>query len=200
MSEMPKFYGLGSNTMNPCFLTHEARDEAQRTYLCRGNPHPKPDITVVDVWLQDRAPRDMPMNFVYSCGVPLVHKELLELLGDDVVRRDLYIGRVFGKGGKEIEDWVTARGRRRVILRGDREASYRLCSECGRTRYSAQGNRYLFPAPPTDATIFESHLFGLVVPRDIYERVAAKKWRRLAITKLPILDPPPDGLGVLPGW
>jgi hypothetical protein len=198
MNDAPHLYDLGSKTMSSCSLTHETRDEARRSWMCAECLRPKPYVRSVDVWIQDRRPADKPMNFVTGAGPPIVHRELLEVIGADIVGRDLYIGRVFGKGGKEIRDWVTARGRRRVILRGTTGAGYRLCPMCGRTLYSATGAPYLYPAPPADATVFESDLFGIVVPHEIYERAAAKKWRRLDITKLPILDPPPDGLGVLP--
>jgi hypothetical protein len=57
----------------------------------------------------------------------------------------------------------------------------------------------LFPAPPSDATIFETHPGGLLVPEDIYQRVALKKWRMVGIEKLPVLEEPLDGLGTLEG-
>jgi len=136
-------------------------------------------------------------------GVPLVHRDLLSLLGDRDIERDLYIGRVFGRGGTLLNDWVTARGRRNLILRGSQEAVYRICRNCSRVFYFSRNNYYLHPAPPNDTAIFESNLCGLVVAREIGERVIAekhaRKWRRLAIEPLFLLDPPPDGFGVLPG-
>jgi len=79
-----------------------------------------------------------------------------------------------------------------------KNASTRVCTECGGRGYYAAGKRYLYPAPPADATIFESDLFGLVVPPEVYERVSVKRWRMLGIDKLPVLDQPMDGLGLIP--
>jgi hypothetical protein len=198
MNDTPHFFHLSSKTMNPCYQTKQSHAEAIGVSLCASGLHPRPGIKAIDVWLQERAPRDKPLNFVYSSGVGLIHKELLELIGEEIVQRDLYIGRIVGDRGNEITDWVTFRGRREVIIRGSRDAGYRVCKECGRTLYYAAGKRYLYPAPPADVTIFESHLSGLVVPPEVCERVPTKKWRMLGIEKLPVLDLPTDGLGVLP--
>lgn len=199
MTEKCKFFSVETNTMNPCSMTHEARDAAKLTWACPGGPHPKPGTKAIDVWIQGRRPSDKPLNFVMFGGVPVVHRELLAMFGEDNVARDLYIGRVFSESGKEVPDWVTARGRNRLIIRGTADVSYHRCPDCGCIFYFATGNQYLFPRPPRVATIFESDSFGFVVPRDIAERVAAIKWRRMSIEPLPILDPPPDSLGILPG-
>jgi hypothetical protein len=69
---------------------------------------------------------------------------------------------------------------------------------CGRHIYHATGRSYLYPAPRADALIHGSNLGGLVVTPEIAERVRAKRWRKVAIEELPVLDPPPDGFGTLP--
>jgi hypothetical protein len=199
MSQGITLFHLQSATMHPCFATKQSHAEALQGWLCSGCLDPKPGVHAVDVCLQDRVPRDKPMNLVHGWGVGLIHRELLDLLGDDIVEQDLYIGRIVGARGNVVTDWVTFRGRRGVIVRGSSDdAACRVCDQCGRNIYYAGGKRYLYPAPPCDATIFESHLSGLVVPPKVYERVATKKWRRLGIDKLPVLDQPTDGLGVIP--
>jgi len=197
MNQSAAFYGLTSVTMNPCFLQKEARLAAMDTWACPGCGCPKSEVCSIDVALQDRSPRDKPLNFVFGSSVGLIHRELLECIDQDVIRSDLHLGRVFGRQGEELPDWVTFRGRREVIIRGSTNAGFRHCEECGRVLYSATGSRYLSPAPPADATVFERQPGALVVPQEIYERVAARNWRRLRIEKLPILDEPLDGLGML---
>ena len=179
-------------------MTHDARERARRSWACSDGPHPTPAATVVDVWLQDNTPRDKPLNFVMFGGIPVVHRELLKLFGDDNVERDLYIGRVIGARGKELPDWVTARGRDRLIVRGTRNAGSRICDVCGRLFYFAQGANYLYPAPPNGRAIYESSSCGFVVTREIGERIADHKWRRMTVEPIPVIDPPPDGLGILP--
>jgi len=121
MSDVPVFFHLHSTTMNPCCDTKDSYAEAQRTWLCPGCGYPKPGVKAVDVWLQDRSPRDKPLNFVYGSGVGLIHKELLDLIGAEIVQRDLYIGRIIGDRGNEVKDWVTFRGRRGVFVRGSKK-------------------------------------------------------------------------------
>jgi hypothetical protein len=193
-----RYFCLCANSMNACSMVNDARDKAQRTWACPEGPHPKPDAEVLDVYLQEPSPRDKPLNFVMFGGIPVVHRELLDLFGSDNIARDLYIGRVYGRRGKLLEDWVTARGRHRLVLRGSPKAGYRVCEWCGRVLYSATGDRYLFPAPPKDVMIFESSLFGFVVTHEIAERIVARKWRRMSVDPLPVLDEPLDGLGLLP--
>jgi hypothetical protein len=74
MSDAPAYYHLVSSTMLQCHLTHDARDAAQ-SWTCNSCSPPNAGIRAVDVRLQDRIPRGKPMNFVYTCGVPLVHRE-----------------------------------------------------------------------------------------------------------------------------
>lgn len=197
MSDPKVYFHLHSKTMHPCSDTKKAYAEALQTWLCAGCARPKPDVQAVDVWLQNRAPRDKPLNFVFGSAVGLIHKDLLEAIGATIVEQDLYLGQVIGDCGR-LEDWATFRGRRGVIVRGSKDASFRTCPECGRNIYCASGKRYLYPTPPRDATIFESDLFGLVVPPDVYKRVSKRNWRMLAVDSLPVLAEPADGLGELP--
>ncbi len=126
-----------------------------------------------------------------------IHNELLQLLEKTIVQRDLLLGRVFAEDASCFADWHTFRGRRRQIVRGSKHAGYRVCEECGSTAYSAMGKRYLFPEPPDGVDIFESDLAGLVFRAHLLEHIDLKKYRKLQVDKLHVLDPPPDGLGVL---
>jgi hypothetical protein len=183
--------------MSPCSLMREAKAEA-KSWMCGSCLTPQAHVKAVNVWLQERVPPNKPLNFVYSCSVPLIHRDLLQLFGADNISRDLYLGRVFGERENELSDWVTARGRRQIIVRGDRDASFRLCPACGRVLYFGTGKRYLYPAPPAGAQIFESDYNGFIVTAEIYERVKAAQFRKLRVEELAVVDVPLDGLGVLP--
>ena len=189
------YYYISSLTQSPCHLEWDSLPEARRTWLCPGGEHPRPGVKAVDVWLQDRSPRDKPFNFVWNGGVGLVHRELLDLIGAEIVERDLYLGQIVGDGGRKVTDWVTFRGRRGLLLRGDQEAEDRVCETCGACLYRAQGKRWLHGPIPEDATIFASHRFGLIVPEEVYARVATKRWPKMSVTKVPVLSEPIDGLG-----
>jgi hypothetical protein len=193
------FFHVGTLTMDPCFQLKEAHAEAMRTTLCPACAHPRPDATAIDVWLQeDRSPHDRPLNFLYGCGIGLIHREMLELLENNDLTRDLYFGRVYNNRGEECAKWQTFHARHTLIVRGSNGAEYRTCNECGRNIYHATGKSHLFPAPPGDATIFGSNEAGLVVPAGIAARVKAKKWRKVSIDELPVVEVPADGFGLLP--
>lgn len=193
------YFHLGTLTKDPCFQLPQAHAEAMRTTLCVGCAHPRPDTKAVDVWLQeDRSPKNPPLNFLYGCGIGLIHRELLELFPPAEIGRDLHLGRVHNRFGDVCSEWHTFHGRRKVIFRGSKDAEYRTCEVCGRNIYHARGRPFLFPAPSKDAEIFSSNLSGLVVLPEVAERVTARRWRKVSIEEMPVLDPPPDGFGDLP--
>lgn len=194
----PSFFHISSLSRDPCFQNKEAHAEAMRTTLCPGCAHPRPTAGAIDVWIQEeRSPEDKPLNTLYGCGIGLIHDSMLELLGP-AADHDLYLGRVYNDRDQRSIGWHTFHGRRKVVVRGSKEAGHRACEVCARTIYFARGKQYLCPAPAPDVSICTSDESGLVLPRPIADQIRAKKWRRVAIEELPVLDDPPDGFGVLP--
>jgi hypothetical protein len=188
------FYHLHSTGIEPCSMTKDAYERARATWLCPGCAAPKPGTAAVDVHIQEKAPSEKPLSFANGCGVPLANREFLLSLGTDVVQRDLYLGKVFGPRGNVLDDWVTFRGRRRVIVRGSKNVSHRQCNVCARHVYFAMGSRYLFPPPGSDASIHESDLFGLVVTPELAARVTVNRWPKLGVEELKVVEKPKDAL------
>lgn len=191
---MTNWFHIQSATMEPCALADDAYVEAQQTWLCQGCGAPKPDVRAVDVRLQDVPGTAEEMTFVGGVGVPIARKSFLLTLGSDVVLKNLFLGKVMDARGKPLPDWVTFRGRRRVIIRGSEKVSRRVCAVCGRHVYFAMGKRYLSPAPPPE-TVLESDLFGLVLPDDLRARLDVTDAEKsfLAVEELPVLSEPLDG-------
>lgn len=115
---MTAFYHVQSATMNPCALTKDAIARAQGSWLCPGCGAPKPGVAAVDTQVDSEPANGSPLNFVNGTGVPLAKKSFLFRLGLDVLRRQLYLGKVIGASGTLLSDWVSFRGRQRVIIRG----------------------------------------------------------------------------------
>ncbi|MGH7428853.1 MAG: hypothetical protein ACREJ4_10955 [Candidatus Methylomirabilaceae bacterium] len=137
----------------------------------------------------------IPLKFVMGCGIPVARKDFLFSFGEDLVRRDLWLGRVFGPDCRLVDDLVTFRGRCRLIVRGHRDVGHRTCEECGRQLYFASiGGSYLYPEPPSDITLFESDLWGLIVPDEIFRRVDLEPWRKVTHERLRVAESPRDGL------
>lgn len=194
---MTVFYHVQSITMDPCTLAKDALAEAQRSWLCSGCGAPKPGVDAVNVHLDSEPPNGSPLNFVNGTCVPLAKKSFLFRLGHDVLRHQMYLGTVTGASGKTLDNWVSFRGRQRVIVRGSKNVSHRICGICGRHVYFAMGRKYLYPAPPSGSSLMESDLFGLVLSEELFKRLAFGEWAGLVADKLPVFTKSLDSLGDL---
>ena len=191
------YYHVYCPTQNTCTPTQTALDDAMQTWCCDGCSNARPTWQEVDVAIEQPHPRVGPLNFVSGCCVGIVRRDFMTQLGPDIFQRDLYLGRLLGPSGDAVENWVTFRGRRRLIIRGDRHVSHRRCPICKRDIYFALGKPYLYPAPPSDAEVFESNLWGLVVADSVLDRLDTTKHRTLRVEPIPIADTPRDGLAIL---
>jgi hypothetical protein len=154
-------------------------------------------VASVDATIQEPVPADPPLNFINGCSLGVVRRDFLEELGMDIVHNYLFIGDLFGPDGHSIENWLTFRGKLRLIIRGTKNVSYRQCSECGRVVYFAMGKRYLYPAPPEHVELFESHLNGLILHENLFSRLNLARWPKVTVDALSVLSKPKDSLGTL---
>jgi hypothetical protein len=111
------------------------------------------------------------------------------------LKAELLLGAVFDGFGERMDGWSTVKARRRVIVRGSRNAKTRVCPSCGWRFYSAAGARYLYPSPPEGALVLESNLCGLVVSERLFSEMALVRGRGFGFERLPVVDSPRDGLG-----
>ena len=141
-------------------------------------------------------------------GVALARRDFVSLLRDENVERDLLLGTLYGPDGRAIEGWVTWRGRSRINLRGQhgfgydgpgaKWVGYRYCSACGQLMHSPLGTPlYLYPAPPCHHVIHHAGTVFLVVPSDLVKGLPIKPTRDFHVRKLRVMDPPPDGFGLM---
>jgi hypothetical protein len=150
-------------------------------------------VTTIDAIIQDSEPDNTPLNFISGCGLGLLRRDFIDALGWNFVMRDLYLGQVFGPEGL-LPQWATFIGRRKIIVRGSRNVTFRHCSTCGRPMYFATGTKYLSPKPQEEVAIFDGGNGSLVVSEEIGQSIAPKAWRKLSRTQLTILQHPLDGL------
>ena len=188
-----RFVHVYPSTMNPCSPAFGS-NRTPPNWLCTGCCRPRPDVHGIDIQIQEATPGRGALNFVSGTGVAVARKAALKAMGDLIVSRDLYVGRVFGPGGEVIKDWATYRGRYRIAVRGTEHISHRICESCGCSAYFAMGERHLFPSPPPDAQLFESGPGGLVLETNLADRIGIKSWRAVHIEQLPIVPAPLDGL------
>jgi hypothetical protein len=186
------FVLLRSHTMSPCGLERSFAADFRRKWIC-GECHTlKPDPGPLDVQIENRNPKGS-MNFLFGEGLDLARMSLLSQLGVRRIKRDLFLGKVTGPDGRELKDWVTYRGKRRLIVRGSIVATNRKCKQCGQHIYTGRGVLYLYPAPPKDAVIFGTRL-GLILPEKLWLSLNIGRARGFRVVKLPVLDEPLDGL------
>lgn len=194
---MSRYYiHFKGKTMNPTALEDPAYEAAKRTWLCPGCCHPKPNVRHLDAHIQEERP-DGPLNLISGCGLAIARKSFLMQFGEERVRSKLYIGDVYGPDGGRLLDWVTFRGKHGLIVRGTEHAGYRVCPECGRNLYFAMGKSYLYPQPPEGVELFESDLWGLILPEPIVLDLGIGKPRGVSVERLEVLKEPKDGLPAL---
>ncbi len=188
------YYHIYSGTKDPCCITDKSYPKAKITWICPGCNYPKQDILAVDIELENERIDNCPLNFVQGCGLPIVNTKFLFSLGKDAIEQNFYLGKVFMANGLLLDDWVTFRGKRKILIRGSKNVSSRQCEQCGRNVYYAAGTRYIYPEPDSDSILFESDLSGLVLPENLFDKIDLSLWEKLIIDKLPVLASPKDGL------
>jgi hypothetical protein len=196
MNTQKLYYHLVTASDSPCHLTREGYAEAERTWLCPECYTPRPGLTAIDACIQ-LAPTKEPLNFIYGAGVPIASKEFFSKLDANMVERDLYLGRLYDSNGIELKHWATFRGKCRLIVRGSKNAQYRICETCGRTVYFAMGKSYLHPDPSPDVGLFESDLRGLILAETIFQQCGLQNTPGIYVQKLPALAMPKDSFGEL---
>jgi hypothetical protein len=192
MTRAMTYYHLASATMSPSSPTAEAYAQARRSWLCEGCALPRPGTGAIDVHL-DADPEDVPLSFVSGIGVGIVRRDLLEALGHEAVAGGLWLGEVFGPDGVRAPKYASFRGKRMVIIRGKAGSSHRLCGSCGRHLYFPLGKRHLVGPVAAPFDIAESQFNQLVVSERVHAGVSGKRWRKLTIDRLPVVDGASDG-------
>ena len=185
-----------SKTMNPVDLTKEARALAERTWLCTGCGRPRHGSESIDAHVQDDQPEG-PLNGLNGCFLALAKTSFLFQFGEERIRRDLHLGKVYGPDEEPLHGWVTFRGKHRVFIRGTDHAVHRVCPGCGRDVYFAMGHPYLYPQPPAGVEVLESDLCGLVLPEAVVQEVGIGQPKGVWVERLTVVKQPKDGFGVL---
>lgn len=179
-------------------LPKKFREPGALPWVCSACHTPRVGCGPVDLTLTRGSPLQWPLNAALECLVGYARRDFLERFGWDRVTRDLYIGQVFNEKGQRIESLVTFRGRYLLFGRGTARARCRRCETCSRQFFYTSDERYLYPAPPDDAELFEGFVGALIAREHVAAPVAAIRWPHVKVDRLSVLDPPPDGLPALP--
>ena len=123
----------------------------------------------------------------------LVHDSLLEVFDCTEWRENVRLGPVLLQDGSVGKDWHSAVFRARKILRGSKNAAFRICPCCGRVVYFAMGRRFICPSE-TDAEIMGGN--EMVISESVLTE-KRKRWiageKGLAATGIKTTRTPLDG-------
>lgn len=136
------------------------------------------------------------MNTIWGAGIGVAQWEFLAAFGEDRIKKNFWLGRLFTEELGEMKGWVTFRGKQVLIVRGKSNVKYRYCDDYGNFLYYAAGSRYLFPAPSSHIDIFGSHLGGLVITSKVFEGLTLFRWSKLNIQKRPVTSKAYDGITI----
>ncbi len=148
----------------------------------------------VDVVVQECSSGRTGLRCSFGVDVGFASKRLVEAL-PKVVRSCLVLGCVISEDKGPLDEVVTFWCPFRAVIRGQHEAGFRYCPECGALLYFAMGRRYLSPAPEGNPVVcYAGH--GRILVRDDSINVSQfPKFYAVGVEPIPILDVPLDGLG-----
>lgn len=190
-----KFALITPMRVDPVSMDNTDYNAARTTWLCPECAFPRPEARSVHFAIQELGPpNNSAINFVTGAGVGIAKGSLLAALGEELVSKFLFRGRLLSMDRKEIQGWNTFIGAFRIVVRGSENVAHRRCPSCGRDVYFATGRKYLFPAPTAGVAIFDAGRGGIVVVEEIANAIPGDLKRELRIDWLDVRDTPLDGL------
>lgn len=126
-----------------------------------------------------------------------MRRDFFDAIGAEVMETYCHLGRVLSPNGEVYTDFISYRPKYRLVVRGDATSFYKVCATCGLPRYFPLGKRYLLRRQLTGAPIYDGDVGPLIISVDLYEKIRQVQWKKVAYTRLPVLDEPIDGHGDL---
>ncbi len=133
-------------------------------------------------------------------GVPCIgyaRLDFLHELGWDMINEFFYLGSVITPSGAAQEGVATFLAKRgQLFIRGLARSYGGPCDLCGQPGYYAMppDKRHLVKGALTGDPVYQSDDAQLIITEAVFERIQRKKWPRLGVKRLPVLNEPMDGL------
>jgi len=189
-------YVLRTLSDGPAFPTPDWLDWAMDHLLCRICRRLKPVTGCVNADVEGIVDSTAALNFVR--GFPFVEygkRSFLALFGD-WLNEGAYVGRLVDVYGTELREYATyvARGTP-VILRGGPSSEYKgRCSACGQVVYKTIGSPlHTMRVGLAGRDLWVLQNGSLMVSWRLFSRVDRKRWKKLSVAKVRIVDEPLDG-------
>lgn len=206
---------LAVDTLGSGFRVTENWFRANTDKICPRCQNLRPNYKgPVDIWIPWGKPENIALNFVWAPALGVARRDFLGLFGEEV-QKNLWVGKLFlerkDSSLLELDRFVVFRGKHIVRVRGTKltepgpcvpgmEPSEsemlrpgRVCPECSTRSYWSENMHFVVKGALTGARLYVSGRSTLVVDESLVSMTELKKWHKLHIMKLTVLDTPIDG-------
>ena len=169
--------------------------QAQESLVCSDCRSTKPDVGCIDVQMEDIPD---PGAGIGDVDGPLLlwyaRRDFLSLFGDAVAQH-AHLGNVFDEAGRELSDYAILTPKHpQVVLRGNRNSEYkRRFATCGQVMYFPLGPPYHVLRRDMGSPSLYVDDLGLLVDEELFRAVDRKRWNKLSVSKVRVVDEPEDG-------
>lgn len=149
-----------------------------------------PDEVVIEEYGQD-----LPLNFTSKPLLQYVREDLLDALSPEI-EEAFTLGELVHVVDGEIANGRTLWSTRRVQIRAGKKSTCSRCEVCGQVVYDARGRWYALISDLVGSPIFLGSDGGIIVNEELHGRLKGRRWKKVDISKLTVLDKPRDGFPV----
>jgi hypothetical protein len=188
---MTDYYRLDSAAKRPAVADSDWEASYRKMYPCLHRPWGVAN-EAMDVVVQDLG-ENVVLNIVSVALITIAREELLDVLRP-AADKYLRFGRIFDRAGRPLPS-VTLGSRDRLQMRGGPTSTCQFCPRCGIVLYYPMPKWYLLKSDITGQPLYYgSEMTSLIVETSLARKVKKRGWKKLYITKLPVLEEPLDGL------
>ncbi|HQR06400.1 MAG TPA: hypothetical protein PLN21_06235 [Gemmatales bacterium] len=131
------------------------------------------------------------LSFINGVECHLVNQQMSGLL-------EPHFSACFKKGivtvnGSPLQDWVSYFDTHPITIRGDLKSQCTKCKVCNMISYFAHGKLYALRRDIAGRKIAGTNMGGLLVDQELHSIITSRKWKKVSIKPLNIIDEPIDG-------
>jgi hypothetical protein len=96
--------------------------------------------------------------------------------------------------GQVLDDYVTLYSRQYILIRGNKQSKYVVCSECGTVRpHGWHGRQYVLRSYLTESRVYQSPFNELCIDEELALKIDFSSWPDVDLETIEIRDEPMDG-------
>ena len=138
---------------------------------------------------------DVALNFPARVAGCYARSDLLDVLSPEA-EEYLSFGSIVHRAKGPLDDLKTLWSPSRVTIRGGRRSYCWICDVCGQLVYNPMGRWYVLSSELGDLPLYLDRSAAIIVNENLYQRLKRRRWKKVDIRKLTVLDKPRDGFPV----